>query len=79
MCLSLYMNAAQHRLLCAIEVLSACLSAYLGDLSQLLTLLIHSGLHQHVVHHPHQLDHFQSATGLPGHTEHTHKSVSLHI
>lgn len=50
---------------------SVCLS-YLGELSQLLTLLIHSGLQQHVVHHTHQLDHFQSATGPPEHTEDTH-------
>lgn len=61
--------------LCAL-CMTVCLS-YLRDLSQLFTLLIHSSLQQHVVHHPHQLDHFQSATGPPGHTEYTHKSTQL--
>lgn len=61
---TLYMNVAQH--ICTLHWPRLC--AYLTELSQLLTLLIHSGLLQHVIHHLHQQDHFQSATGLPGNT-----------
>lgn len=49
------------------ELVNVCLS-YLRELSQLLSLLVHTSLQQHVVHHLYQLDHLQSATGPPKQT-----------
>lgn len=53
------------------------LSPHLWDLRELLRVLIHTSLKQHIVHHPHQLDHFLSAAGLPKHTTHIHSHVFL--
>lgn len=55
------------------------LSAYLRELGQLLILLIHSSLLQHIIHHPHQLDHFQPATGPPGQNKYTETCILTHL